>query len=131
MEKWENLLYLLPLAVSLVSTIIAIIKGLTSKKRNKSLSEVEQRNDLFNYMVSEAIRVEQFAQFLKNSMTKDVLREWKKTEVLKNLSLYASANSYTWYIKSEWEQQLTDYIACANQASGKSIVEKTATPNAG
>lgn len=131
MEKWENLLYLIPLVVSFISTIIAIIKGLNSKKRNKSLSEVEQRNDLFNFMVSEAIRVEQFAQFLKNSMTKEVLREWKKTEALKNISLYAKANGYTWYNKSEWEQQLTDYITCANQASGKSIVEKTATPNAG
>ena len=80
-------------------------------------------------MVSECVRVEQFAQFLKQSMTKELLSEWKKTEVLKNLSLYASANSYTWFDKSEWEQELTEYISNANAVSGE--LEKTCTPIAG
>ena len=81
-------------------------------------------------MVDECSRVEAFSSFLKGSMNKEQLSNWKKNEVLKNIGLYASANGYSWYNKGVWELTLDSYITKANEVAGKANKPK-ANPVAG
>lgn len=130
-EVIENVTLWLPvigILLSVVSSIVAVCKGKSTSKAKSKLTQVEQENDVYDYMVSECSRVEVFSAFLKNSMSKEQLSEYKKNEVLKNVGLYAQSKGYTWYSKAIAEKDLEDYITNANTASGKTI---TVTPNAG
>lgn len=118
-----------PLVFGVISSTIAVINGFKNRNKTKKLTATEQENDLRDFMVEECSRVEAFSAFLKGSMTKEQLSAWKKTEVLKNIGLYASANGYAWYNKGVWDIKLEDYITNANHATGK--FNKTATLNAG
>lgn len=129
LEVIKTIVTFVPLVFGVISSTVAVINGFKSVKNTKKLTATEQENDLRDFMVEECSRVEAFSMFLKGSMNKDQLSEWKKTEVLKNIGLYASANGYSWYNKGVWDMKLENYITSANHATGK--LNKTATLNAG
>ena len=107
------------LTTSIVGGTIAFVKGIFSKKTTKNLTETQQKEDLYQEMIDQIKSTEQFSVFLKNSMTKQQLSNWKKNEVLKNVSLYAASNGYGWFVRNEWEEKIVCYITDANVASGK------------
>ena len=115
--------------VSVGSSIWSFISGKSKKNKNKALTQKEQEIDLDNFMVDECSRVESFSSFLKSSMNKAQLSEWKKTEVLKNVTMYALANSYSWYNKGVYEDKLAKYIENANIASGKKTPNQLGNKN--
>lgn len=103
----------------IVTAIVAVVKGLKNRKTSQRLSQVEQENDLYNYMVSQCSDMERFARVIKGSMSKSELAEYKRSQVMKNITLYAKANGYIWYCESVWATELEEYISSANAVSGK------------
>ena len=125
MEFDVKIIVALVLAVfEMITATVAIIKGLFNRKTKARLSQLEQENDLWDYMVAECSNMEGFARVIKNSMTKEQLAEYKHTTVMKNIKLYAKANGYGWFNEGVWSQYLTDYIKEVNKASGKTVVAK-------
>lgn len=100
-------------------SLTALLKGLSKRKVTSKYTQKEQENDLYNYMVSQCSAMERFSKFLKNSMTKQELSDYKRNQVLGNMKMYAKANSYNWYNEGVWGEVLTKYIDEANTASGK------------
>lgn len=117
------IIFALSCLFSLFGTLSAIYNGLKKRKTTKALTEGQQWDDVRRFMVNECSRVERFSKFLKNSMSKTELSDYKKTEVLKNLALYAKANGYSWYNHTVWELELKEYINNANVASGKTATQ--------
>ncbi len=107
------------LVFSIISGVIAFIKGRKQKTITSQLTEEEQKSDLRRQMIDECSSVERFSKFLKTSMTKTELSQYKYSTVLKNITLYAKANSYAWYCESVWGEEITKYINDANAVSGK------------
>ena len=120
--------WLLAILFSIVSSIIGLVKGKNKKKTSNKLTQAEQENDLFNYMVEQTIQVERFSKLIKNSMSKEELSKYKRDTVLNNITLYAQANGYSWYNSGVWADNLTKYIENANASAG---VTHTPTPNVG
>lgn len=125
MEIDVKIIIALALAVfELITATVAIAKGLFNKKTKAKLTQLEQENDLWDYMVDECSNMEGFARVIKNSMSKEQLAEYKHTTVMKNIKLYAKANGYEWFNEGVWSQYLTDYIKEVNKASGKTVTNK-------
>lgn len=125
MEFDVKIIVALALAVfELITATVAIAKGLFTKKTKAKLTQLEQENDLWDYMVDECSNMEGFARVIKNSMSKEQLAEYKHTTVMKNIKLYAKANGYEWFNEGVWSQYLTDYIKEVNKASGKTATTK-------
>ena len=118
----QTILQCLPLAGAIVGAVVAIVKGFSKNKASAKLTENEQRSDMDNYMRSECSNVEQFSSFLKTSMSKEQLSAYKKNTVLRNCKMYAMAQNYTWYNEGVMEENLKNYIAQANEVSGKKVV---------
>ena len=110
--------------VEMATALVAIFKGLIGSKTKRKLSQLEQENDLWDYMVDECSNIEGFARVIKNSMTKEQLADYKHSTVMKNLKLYAKANGYEWFNDGVWSQYLVDYIKQVNSASGKHNITK-------
>lgn len=124
-ETVKLIVTILLIAVQILTAIVAVVKGLTKRKTSKHLSKVEQENDLYDYMVNETANMERFAKVIKNSMTKDELSKYKRDTVMKNMTLYARANGYSWYDESVWGNELTKYIEQANATAGKVTAVKS------
>lgn len=125
MEFDVKIIVAISLAVAEMATaLVAIFKGLIGSKTKRKLSQLEQENDLWDYMVDECSNIEGFARVIKNSMTKEQLADYKHSTVMKNLKLYAKANGYEWFNDGVWSQYLVDYIKQVNNASGKHSITK-------
>ena len=125
MESYVKLcIFLILVVVEIIMTIVAVVKGLYKRKVTLKLSRTEQEIDMSNYMIDECSTVETFSKFLKQSMSKQELSEYKRNTVLKNMKMYAKANGYTWYNEGVWGDTLTNYISRANTASGKHVTTK-------
>lgn len=125
MESYVKLLLFILLAVmECIMAIVAIVKGISKRKATGNLTHLEQENDLRKFMVDECSNVERFSKFLKATMSKQELAEYKRSTVLKNMKLYAQANNYIWYNEGVWGDVLTKYISDANTASGKVVSAK-------
>lgn len=128
MELWEIAVSILLATISIVSTVIAIVKGLKKRKAMKEKTQAEQELDLKQFMVNECVSVENVSTRFKTVMTKEELSAYKRDTVLKNITLYAKACGYSWYNNGVWLQYLNDYIAECNSVAGK---KHNITPNVG
>lgn len=99
-------LIILAICLSLASGFIAYLKGIKNSKLTKALSEAEQREELWDYMVEEIENAEDTAKLLQTENTS----EWKKNTVLKNITLYAKGQGYSWYDKEEWSLEIDNYV---------------------
>lgn len=99
------------------SALFAVIKGLSARKRNKLKTEAEQRADLNMYMIKTCGAKETMSK-LMSTMSKDEKSTWKKTEVLRELGLYARSCGYMWYVESEWSENIDVYVKSANITAG-------------
>ena len=104
-------------AVTFGSTVFAVVKGLSARKKNSSKTEAEQRNDLHTYMVKTCGGKEVMSK-LMTTMNKDEKSKWKKTEVLRELGLYARSCGYSWYVEEEWNKKIDEYVKDANVTAG-------------
>ena len=106
---------------SLISFVVSIVKGLSKRKTTKLLTQTEQENDLYDYMVGQTIQVERFSKIIERSMTKEELSKYKRDTVMSNITLYAKANGYSWFNSGVWSDELTKYIEQANASAGKTV----------
>lgn len=97
---------IIAITVSLVGSILAFIKGRKNRELTKALTEAEQRDDLWDYMVDEIENAESTAILLITENKS----EWKKNTVLKNVTLYAKGQGYSWFNKEEWSKSIDDYV---------------------
>lgn len=105
--------------LSVVGGLCAYIKGRSKRKITSKLSQVEQENDLWDYMVVQIKRTETKSKFLKGTMSKEELSKYKKEEVLEKLELYAKGNQYTWFTQSVWSKEIDSYLDDAKQVQTK------------
>ena len=94
------------LAISLASGVMAYLKGKSNRHLTKALSQAEQRDDLRSYMIEEIEGAESTSKMFQITDT----AEWKKATVLKNVTLYAKGQGYSWYDKEEWSTKIDDYV---------------------
>lgn len=124
-EKVIKIVFLIVACLfSIYTSVMAIVKGLSKRKTTKALTQVEQENDLYDYMVNQTIQVESFSKIIANSMTKEELSVYKRNTVINNMTLYAKANGYLWYDSDVWGGKLTTYIENANASAGKVKAQK-------
>lgn len=105
--------------LSIVGGFCAYLKGRGKRKITSKLSQVEQENDLWDYMVSQIKRTETKSKFLKGTMSKEELSKYKKEEVLEKLELYAKGNQYMWYSPSVWSGEIDKYLEDAKTVQTK------------
>ena len=96
--------------ISIIGLATNYIVGRKNRKIKSKLTTVEQEQDLYNKMVEECIKVQKFSKFLKNSMTKENLANYKHNTVLENIRVYALACGYTWYHEDNWSDKINEYI---------------------
>ena len=137
MEIWEIVSLISLATFALCSTVVAFVKGFKKRKVMKNCTQIEQENDLYAYMVNECVSIEKVSTRFKSVMSKDELAEYKRSTVIKNMTLYSKACGYSWYNVGVWTQKLNDYITECNSVAGKkqASVNKNdnalVTPNAG
>lgn len=122
--------FFVALFFSLVSSIVALTRGFSKRKSLRQLTQLEQENDLFNYLIEQTVQVESFSKIIEKSMSKEELSKYKRETVMNNITLYAKANGYMWYNRGVWADKLTEYIDRANSSAGKTS-RTNATVNVG
>lgn len=109
--------YLLPgLSLAYALTIYCLARG--KRKVKAKLTEQEQREDLYNFMVKTIKKTEAFS-LMVSFVNKQDKSAWKQNEVLDKMLMYANGCGYRWYDNCVGTAMINEYINDANIASGK------------
>lgn len=106
-ENTRLIITLLAIVYGLVSGIVSFIRGKRNSNTAKALSQVEQREGLRRYMVNEIEVAERTAILFPENFDKG---KWKKDTVLRNVTLYAKGQGYSWYNEKEMSDEIDAYV---------------------
>lgn len=106
-ENTRLIITLLAIVYGLVSSIVSFIRGKRNSNTAKALSQVEQRDELRRYMINEIEVAERTATLFSENMDKG---KWKKDTVLRNVTLYAKGQGYSWYNQEEMSNEIDTYV---------------------
>ena len=107
LEDFNSIILLLAILYGTASGLWAYFSGRSKRKITKALSQVEQQEDLRQQMVAEIESAETTAKLFG---VKTDTATWKKSTVLKNVTLYAKGQGYSWYNEEEWSVKIDEYV---------------------
>ena len=116
MDEYLNIILpCLSAVCTLVGLIVAYVKGTNKKKAVNALTEKEQKDMLYSYMLEEAKKAQRKSKFFQPTMSKQEVANEKRESVMEKVTMYARGANFTWYDENEWNEKLTKLLSDAKE----------------